>query len=145
MTWNERERSRPATAVSVGSSIGLQPPKAFGVDRRLPEVTQRVTSAQRLERLACHEDRRTSGTMVNLGWFPGAACCKPIDLPHGQAAPLQAYRDVQSHLLKFVSIRGHSRFICVHSRAFVVRFRLTGRTLIVGIPYARLLPGPLSE
>jgi hypothetical protein len=58
------------------------------------------------------------------GSRPAAAGSVGSSLGLQQAAPpLQACRDVQSHLLKFASIRVHSRFICVYLRSSAVGLR----------------------
>jgi len=75
---------------------------AAGGSRELPSL---AASIQRIAKIVAHEDRRTSGTMANLGRLPGAACCKLIELPSCKAAPLQAL-GVYRYSRLFVSIRG---------------------------------------
>src|SRR5580704_2718535 len=58
--------------------------------RRLPGITQRASIKLVTQTQSLAASSSTSATMANLGSFPGAACCKPIELPPYKAAPLQA-------------------------------------------------------
>jgi hypothetical protein len=73
-------------------------------------------------------------TMVKLGRLPGAACCQPIDLPTGKAAPLPVMGSALSSC-SLASIRGYPlvldsaalQSICVNLRFrffFAVRVSL---------------------
>ena len=55
--------------------------------RRLPGTTQRDVCPSRLFGAA---GIRRAIELPDLGTFPGAACCQPIELPSYKAAPLQA-------------------------------------------------------
>ena len=76
------EGSRPA-----GRGIGLQISigRATGGSRQRLQVTQFYWYAFRTR-----GNRGLQGENPHLGPFPGAACCKLIELPACKAAPLQA-------------------------------------------------------
>ena len=75
-------------ALQCRSSIGWQPPKAFGADRRLPGISQRVLLPGGL--LFPRDRPARPIELHNHGSFPGAACSQVAELPPYKAAPLQA-------------------------------------------------------